>query len=127
MQSSDDAVYGLFTLSGDVLWSLALGLDGPAAEDVATRFAGFPITLDHPELGDAIGEITNITAGLLRRLLVARGLTTTVSLSSVLSAKGLRFLIQRGQKVTGDQMHFRSPAGRIWISVYVGMNPGLVL
>jgi CheY-like chemotaxis protein len=127
VQGTDHVIYGLFNLTGDVNWSLALGMDGPAAEDAASRFGGYPITVDHPDLGDAIGEIANIIAGLLKRLLNERNVKVEISFPSVLSARELRFLLQRGKRMTGDKVHFRTPAGRIWVSVHVGLSPDLVL
>jgi CheY-like chemotaxis protein len=120
-------VYGLFTLSGDVHWNLTLGLDGPVAEEAATRFGGYAMTLDHPELGDAVAEITNILAGWLKRALSECELAVQQSLPSVLSARDLRFLVERGRPTASDQMYFRTDLGRVWISVSAGLNPGLTL
>lgn len=120
-------VYGLFTLSGDVHWNLTLGLDGPVAEEAATRFGGYSMTLDHPELGDAIAELTNIIAGGLKRMLNECELAVQQSLPSVLSARDLRFLVERGRPTASDQMYFLTDLGRVWISVSAGLNPGLTL
>jgi CheY-like chemotaxis protein len=124
---SGPIIYGLLALAGDVHWNLTLGLDGSVAEEAATRFGGYAMTLDHPELGDAIAEITNIIAGLLKRLLSECGLAVQQSLPSVLSARDLRFLVERGKPTASDQMNFRTDQGRIWISVSAGLNPGLTL
>jgi CheY-like chemotaxis protein len=120
-------IYGLFTLSGDVHWSLNLALDGPVAEEAATQFGGYAMTLDHPEIGDAIAEITNIIAGWLKRLLSERGLAVQQSLPSVLIARDLRFLVERGKRTASDQAYFLTDRGRIGISVSAGLNPGLTL
>jgi CheY-like chemotaxis protein len=124
---SGPVIYGLFTLTGDVHWSVVLGLDGPVAEDVATRFGGYAMTLDHPDLGDAIAEITNITAGCLKRLLSERDLSISQSLPSVLRARDLYFLVQHNARATTDQVHFRTELGRIWVSISSGVNTGLLL
>jgi CheY-like chemotaxis protein len=120
-------IYGLFSLAGDVHWNVTIGIDGPVAEEAATRLGGYALTLDHPELGDAIAELTNIVAGWLKRLLSERGLNIQQSLPSVLSARDLRFLVEQGKRTAGDQAYFRTDRGRVWVSVSAGLNPGLTL
>jgi two-component system, chemotaxis family, chemotaxis protein CheY len=122
-----NVVFGVITLAGELLWSVTLGFERVAAEGVASRFAGYPILSDDPDLGDAIGEIANIVAGYLKRLLRDRGVQVTHSLPAVFSADRIRVLVQRGRLTSADRVDFNSEVGRFWVSVTAGTNAGIFL
>jgi CheY-like chemotaxis protein len=123
----ENIVFGMVTVLGDVHWSVVFGFDESAAAGVASRLAGFDIPFDSPDIGDAIGEVTNIVAGHLKGMLVERGLRIECSLPTVIGASRIRFLVQRGRRTTADQVHYRTPVGRLWVAVSVGVTSGLVL
>jgi CheY-like chemotaxis protein len=122
-----NVVFGVITMAGELQWSVTLGFDQIAAEGVASRFAGAPITADDPDLGDAIGEIANIVAGYTKRLLRDRGVQVTHSLPAVFSADRIRSLVQRGHLTFADRVDFNSDVGRFWISVTTGTSAGVFL
>jgi two-component system, chemotaxis family, chemotaxis protein CheY len=122
-----NVVFGLVTVLGDVQWSVVLGFEESAAAGVASRMAGFEIPFDSPDIGDAIGEVTSLVAGQMKRMLVARGLSVDCSLPTVIGASQIRFLVQRGRRTTADQVHYLTPVGRLWVAVSVGLAAGLVL
>jgi CheY-like chemotaxis protein len=124
---SRNVVFGVITVAGDLQWSVTLGFEQSAAEGVASRFAGCPISSDDPDLGDAIGEIANIVAGYIKRLLRDRGVQVTHSLPTVFSADRIRLLVQRGHFTIADRVDFHSEVGRFWISVAAGTNAGIFL
>ena len=97
------------------------------ARAVASRFAQRDTRLDDEDMGDAIGELTNIVAGRLKTLLIVPGLKVKVSLPSVMSATGLQFLVQRRRKGTVDHAHFDSPVGKLWTAVSAGIYAGMIL
>jgi CheY-like chemotaxis protein len=120
-----DITFGGISILGSLQWSVILGFERSAAGAMATRFAGFEIPADSPDCGDALSEVTNIVAGQIKRMLVAKGLDVEISLPIVSAATGLRTLAQRG--TTCERRHFDSEIGKAWTAVTVGMNPGLML
>jgi CheY-like chemotaxis protein len=127
MPASRNIVFGMINFLGDVQWSVVLGFEERAAVGVASRLAGAEIPFDSPDMGDAIGEVTNIVAGHVKRLLVGRGLRVECSLPTVIGASDIRFLVQRGRRTTADQVHYQTQVGRLWIAISVGVASGLVL
>lgn len=125
--ASRNIVFGMINVLGDVQWSVVLGFEESAAVGVASRLAGSEIPFDSPDMGDAIGEVTNIVAGHMKSLLVGRGLRVECSLPTVIGASDVRFLVQRGRRTTADQVYYRTQFGRLWLSVSVGVASGLVL
>lgn len=118
-------IIGGMSILGAVQWSLVLGFQRSSAAAVASKFAGFDIPEDSHDVGDAISELTNIVAGQVKRLLVNRGLDVEISLPIVSCATGFKTLTRRNS--TCERKHFDSDAGKMWTSVTVGMNPGLML
>jgi CheY-like chemotaxis protein/CheY-specific phosphatase CheX len=124
---SRNCVFGVISVAGELQWGVTLGFEQAAAEGVASRFAGCPISSDDPDLGDAIGEISNIVAGYMKRLLRERGVQVTHSLPTVFSADRIRLLVQRGHFSYADRVDFNSEVGRFWISVASGTSTGIFL
>lgn len=120
-----EITFGGISILGSLQWSVILGFERSTAGAMASRFAGFEIPADSPDCGDALSEVTNIVAGQVKRMLVAKGLDVEISLPIVSAATGLRTLAQRG--TTCERRHFDSEIGKAWTSVTVGMNPGLML
>jgi CheY-specific phosphatase CheX len=94
---------------------------------VARRFAGGGIAPDDVDVGDAIGELTNIVAGQVKVLLNKNGINVNVSLPTVVKASGLETLVQRGRNTASGYTHFDSPAGKLWTAVSVGLSAEMVL
>lgn len=124
---SGNAMLGMISMVGDLQWTVVLGFARDAAEAVASSFAGSETSSDELELGDAIGEITNIVAGRIKTLLSSRGLAVSFSLPTVISTSGLRFLVQRTGTTAANYAHFHSPVGKLWTVVTVGIHAGMVL
>lgn len=118
-------VLGMVSIQGEVHWSVALGFTQSSASAVASRFAGYEIPSDGPDLGDAIGEVTNIVAGRIKNNLGAKGLAANISLPTVIWAQGFQVLLRHNTAV--DYAHFNSEVGKIWIMVAVGMDNGMML
>lgn len=124
---SGDIVFGMISVVGQVQWSITLGFSGPAAAGVVSKFAGMEIDFDSPDLGDGIGELANLTAGEIKRLLADRGLDVEITLPNVMAARDFRTLVQRKRRTNEDQVHFESELGRMWVGVTVGLATGLIL
>lgn len=116
---------GMTSFDGSVRWSVVLGFTRASAAAVATKFAGYEIAADGPDLGDAIGEITSIVGGKIKKLLGLKGLTVNMSLPTVVSASDFEILLQH--KSGADTVHFNSSVGKLWTIVTVGMDAGMIL
>ena len=124
---SGDIILGLVSIVGAVQWAVGVGFTRDAAVGVASKFFGSATPFASPEMGDAIGEITNIISGRTKSLLTARDLEVTVSLPTVICASSFQMLIQRRRKSAAAYTHFGSPVGKMWNMVTVGLHPGMVL
>ncbi len=113
-----EVIFGIITLHGDVQWTTVLGLDRSAADHVAASFAGFEIDFDSEDMGDAVGELSNIFAGQIKVLLSKRKLAVDISLPTVMSAKEIRTRVQRSSNT--HHTFLQSPVGRVWTCLGVG-------
>ncbi len=123
--TDEKIILAVIALVGEIEWSLFLGLPAETATSVAAKFAGFDIPFDSPDMGDAIGEVTNILAGRLKALLDKRGVHADISLPTVMRADGLQVLVQR--QSASAKACFESAIGRLWVGVLAGKTPGVVL
>jgi two-component system, chemotaxis family, chemotaxis protein CheY len=122
-----NVVLGVMSLLGGVHWSVSLGFTPEAACGVASKFSGNEMTSVDQDVGDAIGEITNIVGGRLKLLLLARDIVVKHSLPMVFSATGLAVLAPHPVKTAISHAHFDSPVGRLWTAVSIGTTSGIVL
>jgi len=90
---------------------------------VAAKFAGFEVPFDSADMGDAIGELTNIFAGQVKTLLDNRGIKSNISLPSVLRADNLQVLIQRHS--SSSRICFDSALGKFWTGILAGRGAGM--
>ncbi len=120
----DGAVIGVISVVGEVDWSIFLGLPKATAVALSAQFAGFEIPFDSEDMGDAIGELTNILAGEVKRQLETRSVEATISLPSVLRAESLHVVTQKGTVVTKNC--FVCEAGKLWTGVISTKEGGFV-
>ena len=114
----------VIALIGDVEWSLFLGLPTETAVAIAAKFAGFEIPIDSPDMGDAIGELSNIFGGRVKALLDPKGVKVEISLPTVMRAEGLHMLTQR--ETESCKTCYQTPLGKMWIGVASGKHAGLM-
>ncbi|MFP4106502.1 MAG: chemotaxis protein CheX [Phycisphaerae bacterium] len=114
-------ILAVISLVGDLEWAVFLGLPRETAEASAAKFAGFEIAFDSPDMGDAMGELTNIIVGQVKSLLDARGINVEISLPSVMRAESLEVLVQR--EMFQQKQCFTSSLGGLWTGVISGMMP----
>ena len=123
--ASDGVIIGIISLVGDVEWSVFFGLPSKTATAAAAKFAGFDIPFDSPDMGDAIGELTNMLAGQVKLSLDQKGLNADISLPSVIRAQNMTVLVQRRNTV--QKKCFDSSLGKLWTGVTVGNSPGMII
>ncbi|MBN1942053.1 MAG: chemotaxis protein CheX [Phycisphaerae bacterium] len=120
----DGVVISVISVMGGVEWSIFLGLPRATAIAVAEGFAGFAIPFDSEDMGDAVGEMTNILAGGVKQILDKRGVNVEISLPSVFRAEGLHILKQRNSHST--RTCYSCSLGPLWTGVIAGCDAGVV-
>ncbi len=93
------------------------GLSERAAVSLAKRFAGFEIPFESEDMGDAIGELTNMLAGQIKLNLDQKGVSAEISLPSVIRAQDITVLTQQQNSV--DKRCFTSELGKFWTGAAV--------
>ncbi|MGH2356147.1 MAG: chemotaxis protein CheX, partial [Chloroflexota bacterium] len=75
-----DGVIGIISFVGDHLWSVMLGVPRQSAPGFALSFAGLEVEFDSADMGDVVGELTNVLAGDISARLDAVGIRAEMSL-----------------------------------------------
>jgi CheY-like chemotaxis protein len=122
-----NVVFSMISIYGEVQWTVSVGYEEGAAVGVASRLAGEKISFDSEDLGDAIGEITNMVAGEIKRALINRNMQVQISLPTVLAATEIRWLVHSTQGVSHDQVRYSTPFGKMRIALTVGQGVEIVL
>jgi CheY-specific phosphatase CheX len=120
----DGAIISVISVMGDVDWSIYLGLPRDTAVTLSEAFAGFEIPFDSEDMGDAIGEVTNILAGNVKQILDKRGINVEISLPSVMRVDGLHVLKQRDSHTAKNC--WQCSMGYLWTGVVAGKDADLV-
>lgn len=81
-------VVAIIALTGDVIGSTVLGFPEATALAIASRFAGEEMTMDHPDLPDALGELINMVTGSAKANL--KGISATISLPRVVAGQNVK-------------------------------------
>lgn len=85
--SFDADVYAMIGLSGDTSGMVVLSFPDKTGLKVASSLSGETMKLDHPDFGDALGEVINMIAGHAKAQF--EGLSTNISLPKVILGKTL--------------------------------------
>ena len=88
-----EGVVGLISFVGDVTWSLAMMFPQKAAESLAFKFAGFEIEYESADMGDVVGEIANVLAGVICGELESEGIKSYMSLPTVTRGQHVELLL----------------------------------
>ena len=102
-------VAGIISFLGDASWSLSWVLTHHAAPAIVRKFVGYEIPFDHPDMGDAVGELVNILAGEVVAQLDQRHIKAQMSLPTVARGNPLELMSERGVPVA--QMEYTSKLG----------------
>lgn len=115
-----DGLVGIISFTGDVPWSLMLGLPRETAMALAVKFTGMEVDFDSPDMGDIVGELANILAGDATAQLDAVGITVQMSVPTAARGSDLEMLLPGG--LPSVRLNFSSSEGDFWVKV-VTANP----
>lgn len=121
---SPEIIIGIISLVGDAELSVFIGLPRTAAEGLVAKFAGFEVPFESPDMGDAVGELTNMFAGATKAILDARSVKVNISLPTVMRAQNIEVLTQHGG--LSAKMGFTSDLGPLWTGVTAGSGSSFV-
>ena len=116
-----DGVVGIISFVGDISWLLMLGFTRESASKIAGIFCGFEIDYDSADMGDVVGELTNVLAGDIISRLRSSDIKVAMSLPTVMRGHDVEPLLPRG--TPAKKMHFVLPAGVLMLKV-AGSKPG---
>lgn len=96
-------------------WALTLVVPEPAAVAIALKFTGFDVTFECPDMGDVIGELTNVLAGEVVAQLARRSIQAQMSLPTV--ARGNDVEMLRGKGAATQRLSYESSQGQFWFEL----------
>ena len=108
-------VASVISFFGTPPWALTLILPEPTAIAMARQFAGFDVPFDCADMGDVVGELTNVLAGEVVAQLARRSLQSQISLPTVARGHDVEMLKSTG--VPARQLGYQSPQGRFWFEI----------
>ena len=123
-QTNSSVVIAVISIVGDVNWSIFIGLPKETAETLAEKFCGFEISFESEDMGDVVGELSNILAGTCKTVLDKRNVEVEISLPSVIRADSMEILVQRESK--GQKVFFTSCVGNFWAGLVSGKSAGFL-
>lgn len=113
-------VASVISFFGTQPWALTLIVPEATAVSMALKFAGFDVPFDSADMGDVIGELTNVLAGEVVAQLARRGIEAQMSLPTV--ARGNDVEMLRGKSASTRQLGYGSSQGRFWFEVCTASN-----
>lgn len=122
--TSREVIIGIISLVGDADLSVFIGLPQGTASPLVAKFAGFEVPYESPDMGDAVGELTNMLAGAMKSLLDARNIKVNISLPTVMRAQSIQVLTQRSGMTA--KMGLQSDLGPFWTGIAAGQAGGFV-
>ncbi len=122
--ASESVIVGIISLMGERPWTMMMSLPCQTAEALALVFVGMEIPFDSDDMGDVVGELTNILAGSVLAKLEGVGISAEMSLPTVMRGNGMMHLLQEG--MTSLPLHFEIPQGAFIVRIVAG-EPSRVL
>jgi chemotaxis protein CheX len=124
-----DGVVGIISFMGDANYIIMLGLPKQSAIAMASKFCGFDIDYDSPDMGDVVGELANVLAGDIVARMNQEGLKITMSLPTIMRGHDVEPLLPRGLPL--EKLNFSMTEGVFTLKIagaksgdLVGRKPG---
>ncbi|MEE9258957.1 MAG: chemotaxis protein CheX, partial [Nitrospinaceae bacterium] len=90
-------------------WLLMLVLPKSSAQPIVSKFCGFDIDYDSPDMGDVVGELANVLGGDIVARLGKDGMKVAMSLPTIMRGHDVEPLLPRG--LPSQKMYFTLPEG----------------
>lgn len=116
-----DGIVGVISYTGDFTWIMMTGFPKDCAANLFPKFAGFELDYDSPDMGDVVGEMSNILAGNIVGRLQESGVKCAMSLPTLIKGKNVEPLLPRS--LPSMQLTVTIPEGIVVVRV-VGAKPG---
>jgi len=116
-------VSGVIGFSGDATGCVVLSFPQDVACKIASQFAGMTITLESPDLIDAIGELANMVAGNAKKDF--EGVRISISLPSVII--GEDHIVGQSRMVPRLVIPCGSPLGDFYVEVAMKVDKPVVV
>ena len=113
-------VASVISFFGTQPWSLTLIVPEQTAVAMALKFTGFEVPFDSADMGDVVGELTNVLAGQVVADLLRRSIQAQMSLPTV--ARGNDVEMLRGKGAATRHLGYTSPQGHFWFEVCTASN-----
>lgn len=122
-----EGIVGLISFVGDITWSLAMMFPQTSVANLAYKFAGFEIAYDSADMGDVVGELANVLAGVVCGELENRGISSQMSLPTVTRGRQVELLL--GGHLIATRFSVTTPSGNFDIRLIVSKTntPAAVL
>jgi chemotaxis protein CheX len=111
------SVAGIMSFTGDRNWILTLVLPEATAPAVAYKFAGFEVPFESGDMGDVVGELTNVVAGDVIAQLEAKSIKVAMSLPTV--ARGADIDVHLPSNIPTRRLDYASSLGRLWFKLAI--------
>lgn len=121
-QKVGDGVVGIISYFGDITWLMMLGFQKDCANGLVAKFAGFELDYDSPDMGDVVGEMSNILAGDVISRLGDGGVKVAMSLPIVIKGTNVEPLLPGG--FPSRKLVFTVPEGVVMVKI-VGAKSGM--
>ena len=112
-----DGIVSIISFVGDVTCSMVFGLPEDSAVEMAEKFAGFSIPFDSPDMGDVVGELANVLAGVINGQLERAHLKTQMSLPTVARLGEIKMLLPGN--LSYQKLHFFADDTPFWVKIVV--------
>lgn len=120
-QKIGDGIVGIISFTGDITWLMMMGFPKNCAAGLFARFAGFELDYDSPDMGDVVGEMSNILAGNIVGQLRESDVKCAMSLPTLIKGTNVEPLLPRD--FPSKKLVVTMPEG-ITIVKVVGARPG---
>jgi chemotaxis protein CheX len=121
-QKIGNGIVGIISFTGEITWLMMMGFPKDCATGLFARFAGFELDYDSPDMGDVVGEMSNILAGNIVGHLRESGVKCAMSLPTLIKGHNVEPLLPRD--FPSKKLIVTMPDGIIVVKV-VGAKPGM--
>lgn len=113
-------IVGIISFVGDLTWSIVLILPEATAEVMSKKFAGFDVPFESEDMGDVVGEMTNIIAGMVCGYLEKDCIQAQLSLPTVARGKDFEHLVP--ETFIKDYLYFQNDGNKFGVKVFMARS-----